>query len=86
MPCTFTIAFGGSAEDLFQRAKARIEERRGSLDGDATGGEFKIPTPVGPIQGRYAIEGQEIRFDIRRRPMMISCKMIEDRLREMLGG
>ena len=83
--CKFTIEFRGSAEDLFRRAKLKIEERRGSLTREAEGGEFKIPTPVGPIQGRYEIEAQNIAFDIRRRPMMISCKMIEERLRAMLG-
>lgn len=85
MPCTFTIEFHGNATDLFQRARGRIEERRGTLDGDAAAGEFKIPTPVGPIVGRFEIEGQTIAFEIRRRPMMISCEMIEERLRGMLG-
>ena len=85
MPCSFTIDFEGSAEDLHLRAESAVRGRGGKLLGDGRAGTFKLPTMVGPIAGSYEVAGQSVRFEVKRRPMMITCSQIEAKLRDALS-
>jgi hypothetical protein len=53
----------------------------GSFSGDATAGRFSGTSPVGPIEGRYTIQGAAIRITITSKPMLAPCGAIEARIR-----
>jgi hypothetical protein len=82
--CSFDRAFTGSATDLVARARKGIEGAGGTLTGDATGGTFRIATPVGSVEGSFAVHGSSVHFDITRKPFLVSCGTIESKVDEFL--
>lgn len=82
--CSFSIPFTGSADDIFNRAKAAVEKQGGSFSGDASGGNFTISV-FGTINGSYSVSGQQLNIDIHDKPMMIPCAAIENALKSQLG-
>ena len=82
--CNFSIPFSGSAEDIFNRARAAVEKQGGSFTGDATSGKFSISV-FGTIEGSYSVSGQQLIIDINDKPMMIPCAAIENALKSQLG-
>jgi hypothetical protein len=77
MVCGFSIGLDQRPEDLLDRARTAVAGAGGSLDGDAHGGRLRVPTPLGPIEGTYTVDGSEVRFDISRKPAFVSCSKIE---------
>ncbi|HKB02148.1 MAG TPA: hypothetical protein VKD90_08010 [Gemmataceae bacterium] len=63
------------------RVQALIVRQGGTFAGDATAGRFAGPTPVGPVEGRYTVQGEAIRITITSKPMMAPCGVIESRIR-----
>ena len=45
-------------------------------------GRFAGPTPVGTVEGRYAVQGAVIRITITSKPMVAPCGVIESRVRK----
>ncbi len=83
--CNFSITFQGSAQDLANKLRTEITKRGGTFDGDATRGTFSIPTPIGKISGSYTISGQALDVTIFNKPMLVSCKTIQDYVEEYIG-
>jgi hypothetical protein len=83
--CQFSIEFSGGAEELLQKAKDGITRARGSFEGDASQGAFRVPTPLGEIKGMYAIEGSVIAITVSDKPMLLGCGRIESELRKFMG-
>ncbi len=78
--CSFSIPFNGSAVDIKTKAENAIVNAKGTFTGDASAGNFKVPTPVGEIAGTYTISECAIDIKISDKPFLVGCKMIEDKL------
>lgn len=78
MACNFTITFQGSAADFIAKAKAKVEENNGTLDGGTSSGSFDVPTSLGHITGNYSIDGQDITIDISHKPIVVGCGAIQN--------
>lgn len=83
--CQFSIEFSAPAEELLQKAKDGITTARGSFEGDAGQGSFKVPTPLGEIKGAYNIEGSVITITVADKPMLLGCGRIESELRKFMS-
>jgi hypothetical protein len=82
--CNFSIPFTGTAESVFNRARAAVEKQGGSFTGDSNGGSFHINV-FGNISGNFTVSGQELHITIEDKPMMIPCNAIESALRNQIG-
>ena len=50
-----------------------------------TAGRFAGPTPMGTVEGTYAVKGNVIRVTITSKPMLAPCGAIEGRIRKYFG-
>ena len=82
--CNFSINFSGSANEVFNKAKAAVEKQGGTFSGNEGGGSFSINV-FGNINGSYTISGQILEIAIEDKPMMIPCGAIENVLRSQMG-
>lgn len=63
------------------RVRAIIVREGGAFSGDETAGRFSGNSPLGPIEGRYTIQGAAIRITITNKPMLAPCGTIEAKIR-----
>ncbi len=82
--CEMNIDFDGNADDLISKAKAAIIEAEGEFEGDTASGDFSIPVLGSDIVGNYTITGNTFNISITDKPLLISCRRIEDELREYI--
>ena len=82
--CNFSISFSGSAQEVFNKAKAAVEKQGGTFTGNEQGGSFSINV-FGDISGTYAISEQRLEIAIEDKPMMIPCGAIENVLKSQIG-
>ena len=82
--CSFTFQFPIGAEELVGKVESAIRGAGGELDGDAQAGFYSVPTPVGTIEGSYAVSGQSIQIDVLEKPIYLSCALIEKTLKMIL--
>ena len=82
--CQFSIPFSSDAESLIVRAKQQIERVGGTLNGNASQGNFQAQTPIGAIVGSYQVDGQEITLSITKKPFLLSCAKIEKELSSVM--
>jgi len=82
--CNFSIPFSGSAQDIYQKAKAAVEKQGGNFSGDSSGGNFTINV-FGTITGSYTVSGQQLDIVIEDKPMMIPCGAIESALKGQIS-
>ena len=82
--CNFSIPFSGSAQDIYQKAKAAVEKQGGNFSGDSSGGNFTINV-FGTITGSYTVSGQQLDIAIEDKPMMIPCGAIESALKGQIS-
>lgn len=82
--CSFTFQFPISAEELVSKVQNAIQGAGGDLDGDARAGFYSVPTPVGVIEGSYAVTGQSIKIDVLDKPIYLSCALIKKTLETIL--
>ena len=66
---------------VLARAQGLIVAEGGSFSGDAHAGKFSGASPVGPVEGRYTVQGASIRITITNKPMLAPCGAIEARIR-----
>lgn len=71
--CDFKVNFSGSAQELFDKVKALIQENNGTVHGGPTSGSFSVRS----ITGTYSVSGQTVRIIITKKPFFISCSLIE---------
>ena len=64
------------------RDQSLIVGEGGSFTGDVKAGRFAGPTPVGTVEGRYAVQGAVIRVTITSKPMVAPCGAIEAKIRK----
>jgi hypothetical protein len=82
--CSFTFRFPISPEELVTKVRNAIQGAGGELDGDAEEGFYSVPTPVGVIEGSYAVSGQSIQIDVLEKPIYLSCGLIKTTLETIL--
>jgi hypothetical protein len=82
--CNFSIAFSGSADQVYSKAKAAVEKQSGSFNGDNNSGSFSINV-FGAITGSYTISGDQLNIVIEDKPMMIPCSAIENVLKSQIN-
>ena len=82
--CNFSISFSGTAEQVYNKAKAAVEKQGGSFSGNADSGSFSINV-FGAISGSYSISGNQLNIVIEDKPMMIPCGAIENVLKSQIG-
>ena len=82
--CSFTFEFPISAEELLAKVRNAIQGAGGELDGDAQAGFYSVPTPVGVIEGSYAVAEQSIQIDVLDKPVFLSCALIKTTLETIL--
>jgi hypothetical protein len=75
--CNITQPFTGDANSLYQVVKTQIEQKGGTITGDATAGNFDIPALGSSIVGTYTIQGQNMILVITKKPFGVSCNQIE---------
>lgn len=79
--CNFSIQFSLSAAEVAEKARQAIVGAGGNFQGNASTGNFTVPTPLGSIRGSYVIEQPVIHVAIDSKPFLVSCSLIEKQLR-----
>ena len=82
--CNFSIDFSGSAEGIYNKAKAAVEKQGGTFSGDSNSGSFSINV-FGTISGTYTVSGNQLLIAIEDKPMMIPCAAIENALKSQIS-
>ena len=82
--CNFSIPFTGSADEVYNKAKAAVEKQGGSFNGDNNSGSFSINV-FGAITGSYNVAGDQLNIMIEDKPMMIPCSAIENVLKSQIS-
>ena len=81
MACRFELQVPGDGAGLFERVKREVEAHGGTVSIDADTIHVRVPTPLGPVQAvaRLGAPGR-VSIEIVRKPMMVTCGMVRDRL------
>lgn len=82
--CSFQFQFPMSAEELIRKVGQAIRRAGGELDGDGQSGFYTVPTPVGTIEGSYAVKDQTIHIDVLDKPIYVPCALIEKTLHQIV--
>ena len=82
--CSITINFTGEGIDFFQNIKSKIVNQGGTLTGDASSGNLRVPLLGSYISGLYTVASQQINIIIDHKPLFISCKQIKNYLENNL--
>jgi len=81
----FDIPVPGDLPAALSRVRAAIVAEGGMFSGDESAGRFAGSTPVGSIEGTYAVKGNVVRVSITSKPMLAPCGAIEARIRKYFG-
>ncbi|GAB3174836.1 hypothetical protein [Telluribacter humicola] len=84
--CNISINFNEPIDQLVEKAEDGITSIGGAFIGNTNSGEYSIPTPVGNIMGNYTVTDRLINFEISKKPLLVTCKKIEDELRKFIGS
>jgi len=82
--CQFSFPFDGTSEEIYNKMKALIEQKGGSIEGDSTQGEITFKKLIVLIKATYSIINQEISFKIQKNRLNIGCEEIESEIRKAL--
>jgi hypothetical protein len=77
----FDVPVPANLAAVIARVQSLIVGEGGTFTGDVKAGQFAGPTPVGTVEGRYAVQGAVIRITITSKPMIAPCGVIESRIR-----
>lgn len=83
--CNFSIPFSGSAEEVYQKAKAAVEKQAGNFSGDHQQGSFDVALMGNRIAGEYMVAGQDLQVTIHEKPFFVPCNAIESFLSKQLA-
>jgi hypothetical protein len=84
--CNFDIPFPPSSEKYLAVAREAITGHKGTFEGDNQSGNFRIPVGIGDVVGEYTIADEVIHIHITKKPLLVTCKLIENRLKGYLEG
>ena len=77
----FDIPVPTDLPGVLARVQSLIVGEGGQFTGDAAAGRFAGTSPLGPIEGRYTVQGKVIRVTITSKPILAPCGTIEARIR-----
>ena len=81
----FQLYVGESLEALTPLLLAEMRRRGATVSGTGDSGAFTIPLPIGgSIRGTYRVAGKSLAVEIKSRPTMVSCGMIESKLQDFI--
>ncbi len=66
-------------------AKRETEARGGTFEGTLERGRYVMKTPLGPVEGTYEAKGNEVRFLVEKKPMVVPCALIGTILDQFLS-
>jgi hypothetical protein len=66
------------------RARREAQKFRSRWEGDEKSGDYTLRTPLGTIEGRYAVSDGKVRFTIDEKPRLVPCALIERVLDQFL--
>ena len=78
----FDVPIPADLSAAMSRVRTIIRGEGGTFTGDAKAGKFTGSTPVGTVEGRYAVQGAVIRITITSKPMVAPCAAIEAKIRK----
>ena len=78
----FDIPIPADLRGTLDHVQSLIVRDGGEFSGDETAGKFSGNSPLGPIEGRYTIQGAAIRITITNKPMLAPCGAIEAKIRK----
>ncbi len=84
MSCKITIDYPHPKEEAVQKLKEAVENKGGTFEGNTSKGNFKVGTPLGAFEVEYVIKGDSITIDVLKKPLLISCKRIEEEIQKYL--
>ena len=84
MACQFSIPFEGSAPEIVSKADEAISGAGGKFSSAGSTGTFELALPIGKIEGEYLIADSMMTITINKKPVFISCKLIEQKIKEYL--
>lgn len=84
--CNISIHIGNvkNRKELMEKAQAAITHHGGKLTGDEVAGTFELPLIIGHINGNYTISEHTFDLEITHKPLLVSCKRIEEELTKYL--
>ena len=87
MACECKQTFTGSAADLFATIQTEVGKHGGTVTGDAAGGTFSVPAPLGKAAGSYTIDGQNQKLDVTftHTPLGVGCGTICNFIKNNIG-
>ncbi|HEV7333092.1 MAG TPA: hypothetical protein VGN63_18805 [Flavisolibacter sp.] len=83
--CTISTAFTTSTHELVDTIRPQVEEAGGRFEGDTTAGNIVLTMSLFTIEAMYTIIGQQLTVFVQKKPLIVSCKQIEDFLREQIA-
>ena len=84
MDCEFDIHYAMTPEELVEKAATGIKNQGGEFEGDTNSGSFSMRNPV-IIRGNYTINGQVVHVAITKRPLVVPCNIIKNKLEELIN-
>ncbi len=75
--CKFKNTVNQPVDELLNNAKREILAKGGRFYGDSSSGNFSGSTPIGSIEASYTIVDGELYITIDKKPLLVSCKRIE---------
>ncbi len=72
-------------EALLKKVKSLASSNNGELKGDNENGTFDIKSPIGNFQGTYLFKNNKISIDIKKKPFLVSTKLIEQEVKKYLS-
>jgi hypothetical protein len=84
--CNFSIPFSGSAQEVLNKARTKVQGQGGTFSGDTNAGNFHVSVFGNTIAGSYTVVGQAMEIVIDSKPFLLPCSAIEGFLKNQLGG
>jgi hypothetical protein len=79
----FNIAVSGDIAAMLERATSESIASKVNFEGDTRSGTFSGKSSfLGAVEGEYEINGDEVTIKITSKPFLISCKVLESKIRE----
>ena len=74
----FEFEFSISAQALYNKMCDLIQKNSGHIAGTETSGTFSVPvSSFGRVAGDYRIDDQRVVLTIQKKPLLLSCSLIE---------
>lgn len=84
MSCKFTVTFNGDLNTALSRAKAEAAKINAKFEGGSQKGSFHVDSAIGAFEGNYWVDGNQITFDLSKKPFFAPCSLIQNELEKFI--